>query len=192
MLRQPSKVWSEEEEEEEQSTSLDQNLLLFGVADFPTLQPWYTPVWLARFADGENSSRKLDSDPVDCVTLSFELHSRQADVAVAMTAGGVSEQMNLRLAQGILGLMSQDPGVALSNVGGWQSRKDMNFLQQGGVRPGAHGAAVRSLHTHSESPQRQPSYSHPRTLRHFSFCWVDCAVPCTWPHGQFCSRCRNS
>lgn len=58
---QPIKVWSEEEEEgQQQSTPLDQNQLLFGVAGFPTaLHPWHTPVWLARFVDGETSSRKL-------------------------------------------------------------------------------------------------------------------------------------
>lgn len=67
-------------------------------------------------------------------------------------AGGVTKQLNLRLAQGILGLMSQDPGVVLSNVGGWQSRKEMNFLQAGAARQDAHGAAVRSLHKHSKAP----------------------------------------
>ena len=82
-----------------------------------------------------------------------EVRLCHADLTIVMVAGGASKQMNLRLAQGILGLMSQDPGVVLSNVGGWQSRKDMNFLHQGGARPDAHGAAVRSLHTHSK-PQR--------------------------------------
>lgn len=45
--------------------------------------------------------------------------------------------------------------MVLSNVGGWQSRKEMNFLQAGAARQDAHGAAVRSLHTHSKAPAHQ-------------------------------------
>ena len=58
-------------------------------------------------------------------------------------------QMNAGLQQVVRAMKAKDPsGGLVSNIGGWQSRKAVNFLEEGATHAGAGGAAVKALHLH--------------------------------------------
>eukprot|EP01043_Picozoa_sp_COSAG02_P062314 COSAG02_NODE_8566_length_2522_cov_2.058605_2_plen_493_part_00 len=58
-------------------------------------------------------------------------------------------EMNAGLKDVIHAMMSDDPrGGLVSNIGGWQSQKSINFLEEGGTHGGPAGAAVKALHLH--------------------------------------------
>ena len=57
--------------------------------------------------------------------------------------------MNAALTKAVLALRDDDPeGARVSNIGAWQSRRELNLLLEGGGLPGEAGAAVRQLHVH--------------------------------------------
>ena len=45
-----------------------------------------------------------------------------------------------------MGVARNSPGVSKTNIGGWQSRKAINFLEEGARQAGAGGVAVQRLH----------------------------------------------
>ena len=79
-----------------------------------------------------------DLPPVDILARQFDF----TPIFLVESASAATLSMNAALTESVHRMMIADPkGGLISNIGGWQSRKDKNFLEEG-------GAAVRALHLH--------------------------------------------
>ena len=100
-------------------------------------------LWPSSDSTGENSS-----EPRSEVTL-FRRSFAYTPLYLVRSTSAASLEMNAGLKAVVHAMRARDPrGGLVSNIGGWQSQKAINFLEEGGTHAGPGGAAVKALHLH--------------------------------------------
>lgn len=88
------------------------------------------------------------SEPQSEITL-FQRNLPYTPLYLVQSTSAATLEMNAGLKDVVHAMMSDDPrGGLVSNIGGWQSQKSINFLEEGATHGGSAGAAVKALHLH--------------------------------------------